>query len=328
VLAGLVPGYLTPPWWALSLDDVEERFARDGNADPGRAVTGVKFSLGRGRVLTGRALDPDGKPVEGARVEVTRHWQNSSIQRPGGTTDARGRFSLGGFWPEEEVAALLTLPGRHLVAWVALPMAAEQKDATPVAVTLRPFASVRGRVVDEDGKPVSGAVVRLLQAELPSQTVFSVTGNPTATGTDGTFAFRAAVMPGVSFFVRIGAEGHAESDSHELRARAGGDEGLGDLPLVRANRPLACTVLDPRGVPMAGVRLSASCRVEAGDTVQVQHRATGRTDERGRFRFTGLPRGEVILSANVPGIADQSFSLGQVRSGDTDLRLKLDAIKP
>jgi RNA polymerase sigma factor (sigma-70 family) len=116
--------------------------------------------------IRGRVLDPDGKPVAGARVYVLRRLKE---HRPGesdvviaqrGTTDAEGRFRLE--LPRKELETqplpLLAAADGFGLAWV------EWTADKPDNLTLRLVKDVpvRGRIVTTEGKPVSGATVSIL----------------------------------------------------------------------------------------------------------------------------------------------------------------------
>jgi RNA polymerase sigma factor (sigma-70 family) len=140
---------------------------------PGSADTAGTFPA------RGRVLDPDGKPVAGARVYVRpyaeRAWSENdpmTARQKGhvASTDANGRFhfeldkgaSDGSFWRGvtgwHKAQIAVAAPG-FAPAWVE---AGDMVKRGEMALRLvRDDVPVRGRVVDSQGRPVAGVVVRI-----------------------------------------------------------------------------------------------------------------------------------------------------------------------
>ena len=124
--------------------------------------------------VVGRVVDPDGKPVAGAKVRL--QVSPTALPRepePTTTSDADGRFSIRGprwafpvkgpWWGPQVVASA---PG----SGVGLAFAGHVID-TPGEVTVRLVADdvpIEGRVVDLEGRPVAGATVRVWDVFLPT----------------------------------------------------------------------------------------------------------------------------------------------------------------
>jgi RNA polymerase sigma factor (sigma-70 family) len=103
--------------------------------------------------VRGRVLDPDGKPVAGAKLYLTR----SAPERATSGPDGRFRFAVSRSEREKGVAGdsplqVMAAAEGHGCDWVNIDPAAEE-------LTLRLVRDVpiRGRVLDPDGKPVAGA---------------------------------------------------------------------------------------------------------------------------------------------------------------------------
>jgi len=130
--------------------------------------------------VSGRVLDPDGKPVAGAEVYVRHHaemhWTpiDPMAARQKGrvaVTDAGGRFHfefdkgasditgvVGHGWEAARIAS--SAPG-FAPGWKEAGDMARGGEVTPHLV--RDDVPVRGRVLDSQGRPVAGVVVRLQQ---------------------------------------------------------------------------------------------------------------------------------------------------------------------
>ena len=140
---------------------------------PGSADTAGTFPV------RGRVLDPDGKPVAGAGVYVRpyaeRGWSENdpmTARQKGrvASTDADGRFhfeldkgaSDGSYWSGvtgwHKAQIAVAAPG-FAPAWVE---AGDMVKRGEMALRLvRDDVPVRGRVVDSQGRPVAGVVVRI-----------------------------------------------------------------------------------------------------------------------------------------------------------------------
>ncbi len=140
---------------------------------PGSADTAGTFPA------RGRVLDPDGKPVAGAGVYVRpyaeRRWSEidpMAARQKGrvASTDADGRFhfeldkgaSDGSYWSGvtgwHKAQIAVAAPG-FAPAWVE---AGDMVKRGEMALRLvRDDVPVRGRVVDSQGRPVAGVVVRI-----------------------------------------------------------------------------------------------------------------------------------------------------------------------
>jgi RNA polymerase sigma factor (sigma-70 family) len=123
--------------------------------------------------VSGRVLDPDGKPASGARV----YWPRLLKDPPGSiddialtaraTTGADGRFQFDlapkELWREWSIPVIAHKEGFG-VAGAELP-----KSGPPADLTLRLVSDspVRGRVLDTQGKPVAGARVQVVGVLVP-----------------------------------------------------------------------------------------------------------------------------------------------------------------
>ena len=113
-----------------------------------------------GLAASGRVVDASGRPVAGARV-LPRAWVVSTgfpaRSLDGPTTDAGGRYRVAGLDAESR-HVLLALHDEHPIGWVAWNPALDE-PAEGVDVRLPGEKAVRGRVLDEQGRPSAGAKV-------------------------------------------------------------------------------------------------------------------------------------------------------------------------
>lgn len=261
--------------------------------------------------LSGRVLRSDGRPIAGAPVFLRDQHGASRVVAVSG---AEGRYEVAAADLEDWIVAhpdgfLPTAP--HLVCSV------EQGRELDL-VTARPGGELRGRVLDAQGRPVSGAEVLLrtplvtsrvgsllattLRDELAGRASFGLQGTvqgalePTRCLTDVSGRFVAARPPEEKFVVVVSAPG-LPPGLELVEARAGGTDedgtdegGTGEELEIRLALPasLEGRVLDEGGRPCAGALLELSFP-------EPLPRQETRTDPSGRYRFDGLGSGPFVL---------------------------------
>jgi RNA polymerase sigma factor (sigma-70 family) len=124
----------------------------------------------------GRVVSPEGKPVPKARVVFVRGSYTSGGTYVGthaarATTGADGRFHLAVGPPAEgeertSVGVLLATAPDYGPGWLQLDKPEQAKDATLKLV--KDDVPLRGRVVDLDGKPITGVSVRVKSLQASS----------------------------------------------------------------------------------------------------------------------------------------------------------------
>ena len=160
-------------------------------------------------------------------------------------------------------------------------------------------AHIRGRVVSaENGRPLVRARVSLLSASAPGRPLMT-----TSTNVQGNYDL-SDVPPG-SYFVSASRAGYLELQYGQRRARerglsvdvkAGATVGRIDISLARGG-VLAGRVVDELGEPYPGLMVTAwQMRYQQGRRVPFPS-GTGRTDDQGAYRISGLQPGAYTLSA-------------------------------
>ncbi|HWZ86059.1 MAG TPA: carboxypeptidase-like regulatory domain-containing protein, partial [Thermoanaerobaculia bacterium] len=169
---------------------VDQATQRGGLVVRSGAEVAVDLRLAPAASIAGTVTDAASrKPVAGARVSVFEHGASpGAVAMRRATADTSGRFRAGPL-----------LPGRYAVraehrGYLATALSgidARSGAAASAAIALTPAASVAGRVVDEKGKPVAGATVRVGRAGtgLRGWRGAGAAGaaRETAAGPDGTF---------------------------------------------------------------------------------------------------------------------------------------------
>lgn len=136
----------------------------------------------RGRTLTVHVEDADGKPLTGVQAGglTDYDWNTFTLTEPSCTVyglRAKTQRQLAFVHPQRHLAGVLTLRG-------------DEKEA--VSVRLKPTGTLHGRVVDADGQPLAGILVRT-DIPLDNMAARSVDTQlrwkrePIRTGADGRF---------------------------------------------------------------------------------------------------------------------------------------------
>lgn len=115
-----------------------------------RNMTGV-MTMRQGFVLTGRVFDANDQPIAGASVaQGSTRFSNS----PSTQTDSEGRFRFENARPGPMV---LNVQAEGYA--IALKDLTLNKEMEPIEFHLEPGHTIRGRIVDTEGNPITGAFV-------------------------------------------------------------------------------------------------------------------------------------------------------------------------
>ncbi len=268
---------------------------RSGDPDGGAASGGdSEVEPATTPFVEGTVVDPQGRPVAGARVGI---WRGEAETLSG----ADGRFRLA--WTEPAGAPwALRARGR---GFAEVRVGGVSRGDRAVRIVLEPGVSISGRVLDPEGRPARGIRVGDSRTPAPKApedgaSAESAHLDPRFDGagwtlTDGTGAFTLSdLVMGVSYPILAARSGDwALVDHGWVKAPA---EGL--LLRLRAGGTLEGLVQDAAGHPVAGARV----RSDDGTSVALAF-DTG-SDSAGRFEARGLVPGEALsLRVTAPGFA-------------------------
>jgi len=269
----------------------------DATSDP------VVLRMREGASVTVAVRDAaGGAPLAGVTVELR------GIDRRLATTDDRGEARLRGV-PAGAYDVAARLDGYAPAALAASVGAAGE---VRVEIGLRRGAPVAGRVVDDHGAAVAGALVTW---EGASEWGLRADPRWDAIATDAEGRFRIDALPAGSFrFVarhpgrRTGSsspvllDGTTPVDGVEIRLEPGAT--------------VAGHVIDAAGRPVDGARVRAGGDDGRGEVVEA------RTDGGGRFRIDGLPpRGLAIVAVAARGSSEVVEVDGAAPPADLELRV-------
>jgi uncharacterized GH25 family protein len=273
--------------------------------------------LPAGVALEGYAVDPRGRPVEGAEINASDAATPISLMRfgrqeeaaPDAVTGADGYFRI----EDRRAGEMINLEAiRQGYARTSAP-GVRVPSEEPVRIVMQPASVVEGRAVDDGGKPVAGARILVFPTERRG-------GMQMKDGTsDDTGAFRIEDVPPGALEARATAPGYQAAYVSNLEVRAGQD--LKGVEIVLAvGAAVEGRVVSPSGRPVA----EADVRV-------VQEEARGffrmpamtQTDGDGRYRLEGVAPGARTIQASHEGYRPAVRDL-EVRAGENTLDLSLE----
>ena len=241
--------------------------------EAGRTVKGPDIALTPIPRIAGAVVDADGNPVAGVAVTTIQHFG------PGMVTDAEGRFDVevGYFGLPTEICVVDT--DRGLVGRLSF-----TEETTDARIVLEPGGGATGQVVDPEGRGLGGLSVAasyiapIERGDMPLPQI-----RLPATPTDAEGYFRLSWLPhSVELTIYVdGEDGRFISERKWAASVA---------LMPRLTLDLGPTVLDRAGQTLAGRVMDAERELIPGCiVVDLGTRRTVKTDDVGRFEFTGLP---------------------------------------
>ena len=217
------------------------------------------------------------------------------------TTSSNGRYSFAGVEPGRYriafddyfgsgVAAIPQFfggePGELSGDVEAIDIAA---GSTTFDIALEPGATVSGRIVDANAKPIKNALVNI-QSTTPGSSIYS----PAAavyTSTNGRFTARGLDTDDYRVIVSV----DASTDSFALGSvNRNDDVSVGDLT-VQAASTISGIAREASGSRLKNSTLLAF-RVLDDDTIEAYPFSGASTNSRGEYRLNGLPQGDFIIA--------------------------------
>lgn len=323
LVAAVIAAVLAAGWYALGPagEEPADRAARQGEdsllesapptlrgsepaavlpGDEAAETAGASAPTGDDSILaTGRVVDTRRRPVAGASITARSRGTALASTIASTKSDAQGAFtiSLGPVPVTALSVALVAIKGdRGARASIYMSPRTPRTFRTRTLV-LKPAHALEVLVV-ADGKPVSGAKVALLDDRDTGVTGLLATGR---TDGAGRARFEGLVAARVSVFAHAEGRGRGRAQC-ELP-----HEGAAVQVELPPDRALEVTVKHADGgEPIVGAQVFVNdrhTRPMPSGTGCLPEMDLGRTDESGRLRVTGLPSGQLAVSARAEGLA-------------------------
>lgn len=279
------------PWHLTYAQQPDQKTDRSQKAGQ-QVQTGQQVQAGRpqdprflseqGPKRTWTLVDEGNALVNEAKVVIRKHQPSNIDITPFASTKTtyfQGKFSF--------PLALLTFPVTLYVEkdgkLGTAELTSESQELVAVRWQTHGLATLTGRVVDEQGKPIDRARVRVYSfpwaATLPRHVGIGEANTVIATGADGRFSYPA--WPDWQYSVEAEDNGYGKTRSggrQSVQADKACD--FGNLVLRRADAVLVGRALDAQGKPLVGVLVQVY-GTHSGNK-------DGRTDAQGRVRIAGL----------------------------------------
>jgi hypothetical protein len=198
-------------------------------------------------------------------------------------------------------------------------------------VRLGPLDRLSGRVLDENGKPIKGAVIHVYRnVNYPGQNSRSF-GVPVATlnqiADDGSYQFDQLIA-GATYNTQVEVNGYPNAMSNQVTVKPGQPVRIDDFRLPAVDQEVRGVVVDPRGKALAGIMVSIERSSRTGSLYAPSGGVWFQdTDAAGRFHLTSLPRGPIKLMVyrNPTGAFRQiqNIKYAEVRPGEAEVRIEL-----
>jgi len=261
---------------------------------------------------TGVVVDEAGTPVAGAEVfPFTGGFDSVNLNRPNRIkSDAAGHFTLKQTAARGPVQFRARTDSAVTGGSVTLQPG---KDPIRLVVSPKKAFAMRGSLLDEKGRPLSGATVQLrtLWRYASGETGFAFSVAIAKSGAQGRFEF-LGLWPGDEYHIMVESPGHDTYQSPRVRGAPGKTHEFSKIVLISMRGAVDGMIVDSAGKPMAGVRVFNTG--DANETISTK------TDPSGRFRLEGLRSGPVYIFAEK---ADCRFTGLRTTSGATGVVIKL-----
>jgi RNA polymerase sigma factor (sigma-70 family) len=161
------------------------------DAGLGSEPVSLDLQLDPGRSILATVVDPAGKPLPGCRAFGTRsltYWDRRPLDSP--------TFEVKALDTRQTRHVMLYHEGRRLGGWTLI----EKEQEGPITIRLQPCGVVTGRLVDEEGQPLTKA--ELVNAGFPEdEPNVGVFHKPYLVNSEG--QFRIEVIPGRPYWAAV-----------------------------------------------------------------------------------------------------------------------------
>ncbi len=283
--------------------DKQRQMVGVGRLAPGQRQ--VEIESGPARIVSGRVVDPEGRPVAGVQVAPLPMTSFYVL------TDEQGRFDVG--WQAEWAGDLdeFYLMARHLERNLATLKGIDSTMQT-VEIKLAAALTLTGTVEEPNGVPISGANVHLSLRKGWS------CGTPVknvVTNAAGRYEF-AALPQNQEYINFANAEGFWQNGITTGIINTATDRAeAGTIILKRPNRSVSGIVVDNTGSPVP----NCSVGVRGGGQPQRQ----GETDAQGRFTLKEICSGPIEIWGKLDGVL---FGTVETEAGQENVRLVVSPI--
>lgn len=303
-----------------------------GNLADGDHRQDLVLRMGQGGVVSGLVQWPDGRPVEGARVEVEQAQEESDLfvsfgSESSAKSDKDGRFQITGLGggtctvrararpPREKVegrTGLRSRLGSSRGPYWRVTLEDVLPSGSELVLVLSKGGTVSGRVVDDTGAAVEKFKVRVVEPGSGNFYGFGTNQGTTLSDSfqaeNGRFALEG--VPGGEWIATATARGYGDSGAMRVTMPQSGELTL----VVPREATVVGVVLDPDGEPVNGARLLAELQQNNWRSSFDPEGDKAKKD--GSFSLSLAP-GEYEIHAAADGFAESVRETLEVAAGET-----------
>ncbi|HEX7154902.1 MAG TPA: carboxypeptidase-like regulatory domain-containing protein [Thermoanaerobaculia bacterium] len=298
---------------------------------PGLTVTAEQAAtfgtvlLERGAIVEGTVVDADDRPLNGATVlvhpPVAAGVRGDAVLRAAadaeetrrGVSGSDGSFLVRGLTPG--ATADITVRRDGYVTQTRSRV--EMPPLEPLRIVLEPSARISGRVVDDRGDVIAGAVV----TAKPAESALPVGLDGRLVESDAAGVFVLADLPKSAVALSAVARGFLSAEP--LVLDLGVRTNVEDVELtLRRGATVEGVVLTPGGQPAAAARVALRGMLTPERMLEREVAGATRTDGEGRYRLEGVPSGPQSLAASQEGYQSAIREL-TVQPGQNQLDFRL-----
>ena len=267
----------------------------------------VEVKLEPAPKIAGTVRDPEGKPVEGAVLQVTPLGGQTC------TSNVQGKFEMSlqpqSFGGGGDMVYMLV--GRHVDRDLAMAIEIDPEATDSLDIKLEPGITIFGMVRDAQDKPIANATVQVVLRS--SSYSASLLGRQTPrTDAEGCYEVKA-IPPDqkIRLTARASDFGQADVEVDLLDADDRRVE-VEQITLQVANMSISGTVVDEDDKPVAEAFVHTYGQGQASRQAQ--------TDKDGKFTIEKLCEGLVQISVNA-STPTQMFAAVSAQAGDKDIKI-------
>ena len=265
----------------------------------------VQLVLSRGAAIAGRVVDAAGTPVAEARVVATSASEPFPVvdpRRDGVLTKADGTFVFPAVAPG--TWRLLATHADHGPATSAPLTVDGSHPKANIEIALTAGGTVKGKVVDNSGKPVASAEIRVVARGHVDWRA----RRQALSSADGTFAVSGLPLRAMDV-VASHDSGASAIVAADLAVKPEAEVAL----TLDVTGEITGTVVDKAGQPIGDAQVIAEPEWSGGTGDRAAWSVRGIqeavTDQGGAFKLTGMPDGAYRVRATRPGSNEAMMSL-------------------
>ncbi|HBC85789.1 MAG TPA: hypothetical protein DCZ94_02420 [Lentisphaeria bacterium] len=272
------------------------------------------INLSKGVIVGGTICDEAGIPLPNMEVQgnIYSNAQNiwdgeSQVSEIKTTTDAAGKWSMQILPGQSDTLSLSVKNINYMDYWLQVRLQADpdEKDAllkNNFKITLKPVAELKGKVVDAEGRPLTGALVMVDSSD-----------NTISIDAKGHFSTKIYTENGITLVVR--KEGYAfgikKIPFESLNA------GTVVIELEKAFE-FSGKIVDKNGKPLEGVKISVRENCYA---MVFKEGFNSVTNADGIFRFNQLPMGNLAFEIKKNGFLSHEWY--PINTADKNIKITL-----